>query len=177
MTESSANAMRRPAPIRAVTTLYHSSVVRYLAIGGTSFIIDFSLLFLLHEGARLPLWISTAVAFLASFLFNYTLQRIFSFGSRRSHGVTLAKYITLVVFNTVATTLIVSAFDQMTNGWEWGKVCATLITTCWNYLAYRYWVFADSPKSGRSNHSHVVIGQVVDDPSHTIEHRKDSPGV
>jgi len=113
-----------------------------------------------------PVWLATAIAFLASFAFNYSLQRAFSFSSRDSHGRTLAKYVALVAFNTLATVLIVAALDSSALGWGGGKVAATVATTVWNYFAYRYWVFVAAPKQGEHNEAHVVIGQVVDDPEH-----------
>jgi putative flippase GtrA len=151
-----------------LAALYGNSAVRYLAVGGASFAIDFLLILLGHEFIGLSIPIATAIAFLASFAFTYTLQRFFSFDTESSHGVALTKYIVLVAFNTVATTIVVSVFDSLLGQWALGKVIATSMTTLWNYFIYRYWIFVKSPHAGRSNESHVVIGQVVNDPSHSI---------
>lgn len=151
--------------IRLAKQLYRNSALRYLFIGGLSFLIDFGILFLLHEIVGMVLWLATGAAFLASFVFNYSLQRAFSFSSRASHGRSLVKYIALVVFNTLATIGIVALLDHFF-AWQVGKVVATIITTVWNYLAYRYIVFVDRPFEGRRNQAHVMMGQVVDDPEH-----------
>lgn len=148
-----------------MSRLYRSSLIRYLFIGGSSFLIDFGLLFLFYEILGVKLWISTGIAFLASFVFNYSLQRVFSFSSQSNHGLSLVKYIGLVVFNTLATIAIVAFLDQFL-AWQVGKVVATIATTAWNYLAYRYIVFVDKPFKGKKNEAHVLIGQVVDDPEH-----------
>jgi putative flippase GtrA len=88
------------------------------------------------------------VAFLASFAVNYTLQRVFSFNSRAPHGRSLALYVALVAFNTVAQVLIVELIASWGGGWQVGKIVATVCTTIWTYFAYRHIVFADrSPKS------------------------------
>lgn len=123
--------------------LYRHTAVRYLIAGGLSFIVDFGLLALLRQVLDWPLWIATAVAFLVSFVFNYLVQRIFSFGSTTPHGVALVKYTALVAFNTVATVVIVDLVNQTAAGWGAGKVLSTALTTVWNYFAYRYWVFRD----------------------------------
>lgn len=122
------------------------SAFRYLIIGGASFLIDFGLLALLHHALGWPLWIATGTAFLTSFVFNYTLQRSFSFGSTGTHLSTLLKYLTLLAFNTVATIAIVWLVDLGGLGWGVGKVAATIMTTGWNYFVFKYWVFrsADS---------------------------------
>jgi putative flippase GtrA len=155
-----------------VGRMYRHSAVRYLFIGGVSFLVDFGILAMLHTLFGVPVWLATAISFLASFAFNYSLQRAFSFSSQASHGRTLAKYVALVAFNTAATVLIVAALDASALGWGGGKVAATVVTTVWNYFAYRYWVFVDAPKQGEHNEAHVVIGQVVDDPEHASA-RKD----
>jgi putative flippase GtrA len=125
-----------------IRTVVNHSGTRYLVIGGASFLIDFGLLAVLHQFLSWPLWLATGSAFLASFVFNYSLQRTFSFGSNAKHAGTLVKYVLLLGFNTLATIGIVAMVDQTTLGWGWGKIAATVVTTAWNYFAYRFWVFA-----------------------------------
>jgi len=127
-----------------VNRIYKNSVLRYLAVGGTSFIVDFGLLYFFHEVLGVRLWISTGVAFLASFLFNFTFQKIFAFSSKSHSGWSLVKYLALVAFNTLATVAIVSLLYTFI-GWELAKVLATVLTTIWNYLAYRFIVYTDTP--------------------------------
>lgn len=122
------------------------SGVRYLIAGGLSFLVDFGLLALLHDVLFWPVWLASGVSFLLSFVFTYTIQRAFSFGSRAPHGRALLRYTLLVAFNTLATILIVSLVNSSVVGWAGGKVVATVVTTVWNYFAYRYWVFTDDPK-------------------------------
>jgi putative flippase GtrA len=129
---------RRPS----LRTLVNHSAFRYLLIGGLSFLLDVGLLALFHEILGWPLWLATATAFLSSFVFNYGLQRAFSFGSEGTHTRTLAKYLALLAFNTLATIGIVALVDLTDLGWGTGKIVATVVTTAWNYAAYRYWVFA-----------------------------------
>jgi putative flippase GtrA len=125
--------------------LTRTSAIRYLVIGATSFLIDFGLLWLLHDVLHVVLWLATGTAFLASFFFNYFLQRWFSFRSRGSHPRSVVKYAILVGFNTLATVGIVDAAAALGFEWEIGKVASTVATTIWNYFAYRFIVFVDRP--------------------------------
>lgn len=134
-----------PSRFRAVMT---HSAVRYLVAGGLSFVVDFGLLAVLHELAHWPVWLASGVAFLVSFAFTYTIQRVLAFGSKAPHGKALLKYTALVAFNTLATMAIVTWVNQSPLSWAGGKVLATAVTTVWNYFAYRYWVFAGSPADG-----------------------------
>jgi putative flippase GtrA len=120
------------------------SVVRYLVAGGLAFIVDVGILALLRQVLDLPLWLATGVAFITSFFFTYSIQRIFSFESNAAHSAALLKYAALVGFNTIAVVAIVAVFDSTPIGWLGGKVIATVVSTGWNYFAYRYWVFVDS---------------------------------
>lgn len=143
--------MTDPAPSQRdnpsmATRLLSVSAVRYLLAGGISFLVDLGLLALFHSVFGWPVWTATGAAFLISFAFTYTLQRLFSFMATTPHGRALLRYTLLVGFNTLATVAIVSAVNASLVGWVGGKVIATAVTTVWNYFAYKYWVFA--PASG-----------------------------
>lgn len=132
-----------PVAAKVIGVLRHSGF-RYLLIGGASFIIDFALLALLYQLAGWPIWLATGTAFLTSFVFNYALQRSFSFGSDASHLHTLVRYLCLLAFNTLATIAIVWLIERGGWGWELGKIAATVTTTVWNYFVFKYWVFPRS---------------------------------
>lgn len=129
----------------AARRLWGHSAVRYLFVGGFCFIVDVGLLWVAHELLHVPLAIATPVSFLASFAVTYTLQRVVAFASDSRVVPSVARYTALVAFNTLATTGIVWIVDQTGAGWLLGKVVAVVVTTVWNYFAYRYWVFAHPP--------------------------------
>ena len=124
--------------------LADSSVVRFLMVGGLSFALDLGILAILHEIFGVDLWIATPIAFVTSLVFNFLLQRLFTFRATNHRAVSAAKYLLLVVFNIVVSDLIVTGFDAQ--GWSYvaGKVTATVLTTVWNYLLYRHWIFKRS---------------------------------
>lgn len=130
------------APQSRFRAIASHSAVRYLFAGGLSFLVDFGILALLHEVFGWPVWLASGVSFLVSFAFTYTIQRYFSFSSRTPHGRALVRYTILVIFNTLATVAIVSLVNVSPLSWAGGKIIATVVTTTWNYFAYRYWVFA-----------------------------------
>lgn len=133
---------RSSRPTALISRVWSSSAVRYLVVGGFSFLFDVFVLWLLHEVFHVPLAISTPAAFLMSFAVTYTLQRTVAFRAADGVAPSVAKYAVLVAVNTVATTAIVWAADALGAPWIVGKVAAVVATTVWNYFAYRYWVFA-----------------------------------
>ncbi len=127
-----------PGPARR---LWRNSALRYLVVGGVAFLFDFGLLFVLHDLAQVDLVVATPVAFLTSFALTFVMQRTITFRTGSGWGSSAVKYTALVIFNTFATTAIVTGIDAV--GWPWavGKALAVASTTVWNYFGYRYWIF------------------------------------
>jgi putative flippase GtrA len=134
--------------------LLGSEVARFIIVGGISFVIDLGLLMLLHEVFLVDLLIATPIAFLTSLAFNFALQRMFTFRAENGRSVSFIKYCLLVVFNTVAVDLIVYAVDWMGAPYQIGKVIATVLTTAWNFLLYKHWIFK-APESQREANEEI----------------------
>ncbi len=130
--------------------LYQNAVVRFLLVGGLSFALDLGLLALLHEAFGVALWIATPIAFIVSLVFNFLLQRVFTFRATNKGSVSAAKYLLLVLVNIVVSDVIVTGFDAL--GWSYviGKTTATILTTGWNYLLYRHWIFKRTPEAAET---------------------------
>jgi len=131
----------RPGRRGALAARLDHGVVRYLLVGGSAFLVDLGLLALLHEVLGWPVWIATAAAFLLSFAYTYSLQRL-AFRSERTHGTALVRYTALVVVNTAATSGLVALLALTPLGWVGAKIVTTAVTTVWNFFIYKYWVFA-----------------------------------
>jgi putative flippase GtrA len=144
--------MDRESTLRErVQKLYRNSVLRFLVVGGLSFALDLGLLVVLHEEFGLDLVVATPIAFVVSLVFNYFLQRIFTFQSTNHHGISAAKYVSLVLFNIIVSDVIVTGFDAA--GWSYiiGKGTATVLTTLWNYFLYREWIFKNKPATAENS--------------------------
>lgn len=125
----------------AATAFLERRVVRFLVVGGLSFAIDLGLLMILHEVAGVALWIATPVAFVTSLVFNFLMQRLYTFKATNKGHVSAFKYGALVVFNIVATDAIVLLFAESGLTYAAGKVVSTALTMVWNFYIYKYWIF------------------------------------
>lgn len=130
-----------------VVSLYRHPVIRFLLVGGLSFALDLGLLALMYEVFGVPLWIATPIAFVISLVFNFLLQRLFTFQATNKGSVSAVKYLLLVIVNIAVSDLIVTGFDAL--GWSYivGKTSATILTTAWNYFLYRHWIFQRLPQA------------------------------
>ncbi|MCB5292619.1 GtrA family protein [Arthrobacter sp. SO3] len=135
------------------------SAIRYLIVGGLSFAVDFGLLVLLREVFHWDVGIASATAFLTSLVFNFLLQRKFSFESTHRTHVSMIRYGLLVAANTLATVLIVQLLTPTPLGYMGGKVISTAAMTVWNYFLYQHWVFGKkATHPGAHEHRHLPAG-------------------
>jgi len=80
---------------------YHSSFVRYVTVGGTGFIIDFSVLYFLHSVVGWHVGVSQAVSAEMAIVSNFLGNNFWSFSHKKAHG-NRALLRGFVKFNTVA---------------------------------------------------------------------------
>lgn len=133
------------------------SAIRYLIVGGLSFAFDFGLLVLLREVFHWDVGLASATAFLASLVFNFLVQRKFSFESAHRTHVSMIRYAILVVANTLATVLIVQLLTPTILGYMGGKVISTAAMTVWNFFLYQHWVFGKkATHHGPHQHKHAL---------------------
>lgn len=93
------------------------------------------------QTAGVALWIATPVAFVTSLVFNFLMQRIYTFKATYKGNGSAAKYGTPVVFNILATDGVVLLFTQTEFTNAAGKVVATALTMVWNFFIYKNWIF------------------------------------
>lgn len=154
MTPTDATAAKKPRGL--LGKFFGHSAVRYLIVGGLSFAVDFGLLVLLREVLHWEVGPASATAFLSSLVFNFLVQRKFSFESAHRTHVSMIRYGLLVVANTLATVLIVQWLTPTLLGYMGGKVISTAAMTIWNYFLYKHWVFGKkATHHGTHEHKHL----------------------
>lgn len=100
---------------------------------------------LLYEIAHLPEYVSYLIALILSVLWNFTLNRKFTFKSANNVPIAMLKVALFYVVFTPATTLLEK---YLTETLGWSGYIATIINMILNfvleYLYDRYFVFKDS---------------------------------
>lgn len=136
----------------AVGRLLWSQPARYVYAGGTSFVFNLVLLNLFREFWGWPTGVAAITAFWGTFVFSFLAQRIFAFRSGSSLQGSLLRYSILVAVNSLVVAGVVTlAHERFHLGLGKSQLIATILTTVWNYFAYRHWVYAEGrdPGSGR----------------------------
>lgn len=121
----------------------NNTLIRYILTGGTSFLIELGCLLILMElglgalvAVGISFWIGLATAFI--------LQKIFAFKDteRRYKHIAwqMGVYSALVLINYLFTLVFVALTEPLL-GIIISRTIALVITTCWNYVLYRYVIF------------------------------------
>ena len=125
--------------------LYEHRLVRYLFVGGTTFFIDLLLLYALHGKEHVQITVATTVAYWASIIYNFSLNRLWTFEMSRKEKIHkhLLPYMIILGFNYLFTVIFVTVASHEIN-YLIAKILAVLIQTSWTYFAYKRFVFKDN---------------------------------
>jgi putative flippase GtrA len=126
--------------------LWTHSLPRFLASGVLSVVIDMGLLYALHGVFDVWLPLATFLATALSFTVNFTMNRLWSFGSTEAPvGGQMVRYLVLAGLNWVLTVLLVSGLVWVGLFYMLAKLLTVVLNAVVNYFAYRLWVFRPAP--------------------------------
>lgn len=122
--------------------LYHHHFVRYLVVGGSTFVLDFGILFTLHGLWHLNLAASTSVAYWVSISYNFILNRYWTFDSREKESLMrhITTYFVLLVINYLFTVTFVALSSKYIN-YMVAKAITVAIQMVWTYPIYKKYIF------------------------------------
>lgn len=112
-------------------------IFRFLIIGGTAFIIDYALLYILTEYFDIYYLISSTISFIVSLLFNYiaSIKWVFETKEEDSQTKKLTIFITLSIIGLGINQLIMwTLSDLLTIYYMISKIVATAVVMCWNFI-------------------------------------------
>jgi len=129
-----------------VKRLAAHKIVRYIFIGGLSYLIELSLLIGLRYGIGLEQTASVGISFWFAFAVSFVLQKFFAFKSTTLTAKRIVKqtlfYSTLVFVNFGFTLLFVHLFTPLV-GLIIARTTALIITTGWNFILYSRVIFKE----------------------------------
>jgi putative flippase GtrA len=123
-------------------TLYTHHFVRYLFVGGSTFVIDLGLLYGFYKGAHTSVAIATTIGYWISIIYNFLLNRAWTFDARDKANLKrhIISYLMLLGFNYVFTLIFVSVFSKSLH-LLLTKALAVLIQMTWTYVIYKKYIF------------------------------------
>jgi putative flippase GtrA len=128
---------------RWASVLRHHPLPRYLVFAGLGFLVDLSLLALLHHYTSLPSAATVTIAFWLTYTLNFALNRRLAFhAGDRSLKRQLVRFLPQVVGDFVLTLTAVVALQEAGLGLTLARVVAGGTNLIFNYILYRWWTFA-----------------------------------
>lgn len=131
----------------------HASVVqfaRFMVGGGLYFWSGYIIFGLCYSGLHWHWWQAKVLADIIGWTLNYLAQRYWAFDSpllKTREGQNRTRYIVLTTVNTGLDYLIVGGLQAIGVTPYIGMFVAAGFFTAWNYVWYRWWVFA-GPEAG-----------------------------
>lgn len=114
-----------------------NQILKFGVVGGTAFLIDYGLLFLLTEFAGIHYLLSGTISFAASVIYNYILSVVWVFDpvGERSKAKDMAVFLILSVIglgiNQVIMWILVELFGVY---YMLSKIAATAIVMVYNFI-------------------------------------------
>lgn len=125
---------------------------RYLIVGGTAFLVDFSTLYLLktyvfaHMGDT-GVYLATGIAFIVGLIYNYILSLVWVFKSakERNKGKTLGAFLIFAIIGVIGLALteggMYVGYDLLHIDPMVVKIFVAAVVLIWNYAARKLLIF------------------------------------
>lgn len=127
--------------------IVNNSVFRYILVGGSSFLLELIILFILSSILHVGTVTAVSISFFVGLTLSFLLQKTFTFSDKAFQKNKVASqaiyYLLLVGFNYLFTLVFVSVFDGFM-GVLMARAVALLVTTFWNYFIYKYYIYTDN---------------------------------
>lgn len=127
--------------------------LRYVLIGGSAALLDFSVFFLLFKllSWSLP-WASTSiilvantVGILAGFVWGFFLQKIWAFQAKGRAEIQFFYTLLLLIFNILLTSVAIAPLAELLHQpIAVAKIIMQIVVVLWNYCIYNYFIFKDA---------------------------------
>jgi putative flippase GtrA len=128
--------------------LYRHHFVRYLFVGGSTFVLDFGILYMLHGKSKVGLGIATSFAYWISIIYNFILNRYWTFDAREKESLRrhIATYGLLLVCNYIFVLIFMNIASKHIN-YIYAKAIAVALQMVWTYPVYKKVIFVQAEKA------------------------------
>ncbi len=125
--------------------LYSHPLIRYIIVGGSSFLIYFVIIVVLHGQQNIKLTVATTIAYWTSVIWNFSLNRWWTFSAAETKSLHkhAAAYLLLLGFNYGFNLIFINTVSGFIN-YRVAAIAAVGIQTSWTYYTYKNIIFNGS---------------------------------
>ena len=118
------------------------SFTRYAVVGSTGFALDIGLLILLSDVLKWKPVLAVLVIQFIVIIYNFLLNKYWSFSSRLWKHSQVVKYLTLVGWNYIFSFLTMFFFNEIMGlHYLLVRLATVLLMVSWNFALYKWWVY------------------------------------
>lgn len=116
--------------------------IKYLFVGGTSFLLDYGLFLLLYKQFGVFEVYANAISVFVAFWYNFLLNKFWSFESNDDFFKQILYYLALMFFNMLFSSGFIYIIDKRVGiSPVIGKVIAMVLIVGWNFILYKTVIF------------------------------------
>jgi putative flippase GtrA len=112
--------------------------IKFIAVGFSGLIVDFSITFLLKEKFKIHRYIANSAGFISAASSNYLFNRLWTFESNNPQVIT--EYGTFILISLIGlgiNNFFLYLFEKKLN-FYFAKFLAVMVTSIWNFTANYY---------------------------------------
>lgn len=119
-----------------------SRFARFALVGITGTLVYYAALWSLVEVIRVPVIISTCIAFLLVAAENYLLHHLWTFRSATPHNKAVPRFLIMNAIGFLLNASIMSvSVERYKFNYLWVQAVAIAVVVLWNFILGSYWVF------------------------------------
>jgi putative flippase GtrA len=126
-----------------VDQIFLEKVFKFAVVGFSAFVIDFGTTYLLKEKAKANKYLANTIAFILSASYNFTLNRLWTWGSQDNQILMQAFKFGCVMTTglAIASGLIYVFTDRMKLNFYISKLLAVSVVMVWNFTMNNFVTF------------------------------------
>lgn len=133
-------------PVTVVERLYQSryQIAKYLLVGCSTVVLDLTTLVFLKEYVRLSAVWAVVVNQVFVFLYNFSLNKYWSFLNFALPYRQFVRYLTLAAFNygiSILSMIIIHTWLHY--DYRLVRLGSIMLVASWNFFFYKYWVYGN----------------------------------
>lgn len=116
--------------------------IKYLFVGGTSFLLDVSLLIIAKEVVSIPPTCAIIFIQVVVLLYNFLLNKYWSFQNTQKTHRQFVRYMSLAGVNYIfGVVAMYVGHDVLSYDYRLVRVLTVAVTVLWNFVLYKFWVY------------------------------------
>ena len=131
---------------RFVSHIWNSrdQFAKYVVVGGSGFVLDMLTLIGFKEYLMISATMAVIINQLLVLSYNFTLNKYWSFSSRKMGHRQAIRYATLAGFNYLFSAILMYIFsDRIGFDYRLVRICSIAIMVLWNFMLYKHWVYQE----------------------------------